>query len=94
MKEPLDNSKHKPATATEIEAGITVAVQSSDPDCAKFKGVIITPCEIGESGADWIMKGVKYGRAPRDKCDAALETIVKKLQTQFILANRHRRRSV
>jgi hypothetical protein len=82
---PVERSLLRPALKSEIEAAITLAVQRSDPACAKFLGAFITECEPNEAGAGWTLKGVKYGAAPRDKCDVALATITAKMQTQYVI---------
>ena len=76
----------RPALQAEIEAGITLAVQKSDPECAEFVWAFIAKGERHGPGARWTIRGVKYGRAPRDKCDAVLAKITAKLQTQFVVA--------
>lgn len=81
----MERSLLRPALKSEIEAAITSAVQRSDPACAKFLGAFIAECEPNAAGAGWILKGVRYGAAPRDKCDVALATITAKMQTQYVI---------
>ena len=81
----MERSLLRPALKSEIEAAITLAVQRSDPACAKFLRAFITECEPNEAGARWTLKGVKYGAAPRDKCDVALAMVTAKMQTQYVI---------
>jgi hypothetical protein len=84
-KKAVEASLLRPALKSEIEAAITSAVQKSDPACAKFVTALIAACEVSKAPAGWALQGVKYGGAPRDKCDAALNTITAKLQTQYVI---------
>jgi hypothetical protein len=81
----VDDTLRRPALKSEIEAAITSSVRGSDPACAKFVGAIIAECKNGKVAAGWILKGVKYGKAPRDRCDAALTAIMSKLQGQYVI---------
>jgi hypothetical protein len=85
-KRRAKNQFHRPALQAEIEAGITLAVQRSDPECAKFVWAFITKGEKTAAGALWTIRGVKYGRAPREKCDAVLAKVTARMQTQFVIA--------
>jgi hypothetical protein len=77
----------RPALKSEIEAAITSQVKQSDPACEKFAGAIITDGEPKGEGAGWTLRGVKYGGAPRAKCDAALAKIMPTMQGQYLVLN-------
>jgi hypothetical protein len=81
----VGDTLRRPALKSELEAAITSSVRSSDPTCAKFVGAIIAECKKSEVAAGWTVKGVRYGKAPRDKCDAALASVINKLQAQYVL---------
>jgi hypothetical protein len=72
-----------------LQAAITKAVKKADPKCAGFVGVIVqreTPKT--QLDANWAIKGVRFGKADRDKCSQALATIVERMQREFSLAKR------
>jgi hypothetical protein len=50
-----------------------------------FIGVIVQRASSLE--ANWTIKGVKYGRANRDMANAALATIVERMQHEFGLSD-------
>lgn len=81
----MSDTLRRPALKSEIEAAIVSSVRSSDPACAGFVGAIIAECKKSEVAAGWTLRGVKYGKAPRHKCDAALATVIGKLQTQYVI---------
>lgn len=85
MRKSLKSSFHREVTKAEIEFAITSAVQQSDPSCAAFSGAIIELCPYRPTGANWVLKGVRYGRAPRATCDEVLLRIVEKLEAQFVV---------
>jgi hypothetical protein len=77
-------AKRRILTRAELEVAITNAVRASDPECSIFVGVIverITPRSRVE--ASWTVKGIRYGRADRNQCDAALAKVLKSLQLEF-----------
>jgi hypothetical protein len=70
-----------------LQAAITKAVKTADPKCAGFVGVIVqreTPKM--QFDANWAIKGVRFGKADRDKSSLALATIVERMQREFSLA--------
>jgi hypothetical protein len=70
-----------------LQSAITEAVKKADPDCEAFVGVIVqreTPKSL--FAANWVLRGVKFGRADRDKSGLALATVVKRMQREFSLA--------
>jgi hypothetical protein len=67
-----------------LQSAITEAVKKSDPGCQLFVGVIVertTP--KSRFDANWEIKGIKFGKANRDKCSQALATIVERMQREF-----------
>jgi hypothetical protein len=70
-----------------LQSAITEAVKQADPDCEAFVGVIVqreTP--KARLDANWALKGVRFGKADRDKSRKALTTIVERMQREFVLA--------
>jgi hypothetical protein len=71
-----------------LQEAITAGVKKADTSCASFMGVIVQRA-IAESSleANWTIRGIKYGRASRDKANAALATIVERMQHEFSLSH-------
>jgi hypothetical protein len=60
-------------TRAALELAIADAVRESDPHCVPFVGIIVErviPHPPG--GPNWAVKGIKYGKADRDRCHAAI----------------------
>jgi hypothetical protein len=86
-KKPSDNRSS--VSRERLQSAITKAVKKADPKCAGFVGVIVqreTPKT--QLDANWAIKGVRFGKADRDKCSLALATIVERMQREFSLAKR------
>jgi hypothetical protein len=61
--------------------------QESGPRFEGFVGVIVQRESPKERlDANWAVKGVKFGKADRDKSSKALATIVERMQREFVLA--------
>jgi hypothetical protein len=83
---PLDN--RKPISQEEIQAAITGAVKKADPDCEPFVGVIVERTKRGSlAEANWAIRGIKFGRADRNKASDAINRIVQRMQCDFNLSN-------
>jgi hypothetical protein len=84
-KEPLDDRSS--VSLERLQSAITEAVKKSDPGCECFVGVIVqreTP--TARFGANWAIRGVRFGKANRDKSTQALATITERMQREFRLA--------
>jgi hypothetical protein len=69
-----------------LESAITEAVKA-EPDCEAFVGVVVMPEQPkSRSDANWSIKGVKFGRADRDKSSQVLASIVERMQREFRLS--------
>ena len=65
---------------------IAAAVKKSDPQCEPFVGVLIEHhAPRSREDTNWAVKGIRFGRADRGKCSAALAVIVDKMQGAFEL---------
>jgi hypothetical protein len=76
--------KRTSVTRAALETTITSAVRETDPQCGAFVGVIVervVPKSL--ESINWALKGVKYGKADRDRCDAALSQFLAKKQSEF-----------
>jgi CspA family cold shock protein len=82
----IDNAKVKrtPITRAALELAITETIRANDSQCQGLVGVIVervVPKLPGD--ANWAVKGIKYGKADRDRCSAALSDCVKQGQQEF-----------
>jgi hypothetical protein len=70
-----------------LQAAITKAVKKADPKCAGFVGVIVQR-ETPKTPLDpnWTIKGIRFGKADRNKSNLALATIIERMQREFSLA--------
>jgi hypothetical protein len=71
-----------------LQSAITEAVQKAEPACETFVGVVvqrITP--KSRFDANWALKGVKFGRADREKANQAVTTVVERMQREFRLSD-------
>jgi CspA family cold shock protein len=83
-----DKSVRKPITRIELEQSLANAVRSVGPECEAFVGVIIERVAPETSGgANWAIKGVRYGRTDRDRSEAALGIALHEQQLEYILSD-------
>jgi len=70
-----------------LQSAITEAVRTFDSDCELFMGVFVEKTTAkSKTDANWTVKGIKYGKADREKCTKALATIVESMQREFNLS--------
>ena len=80
----------KPIARAELEQSLAGAVRTIAPECQAFVGVIIervVPQLRG--GVNWAVKGVRYGKADRDRCEAALGVCLREKQLEYVLSDEH-----
>ena len=71
-----------------LEAAITAAVKKSSPSCEPFVGIFVERVAPGSAdGANWAVKGVKFGRSEREQCNSALSVIIERLKREFEIAD-------
>jgi cold shock CspA family protein len=71
-------------TRAALELTIAEAVRESDPECKALIGVIVERVKpTSPGGANWAIKGIKYGKAERDRCSAAISSCVAEVQAEF-----------
>ena len=71
-------------TRTALEATLVESVRASDPKCEGLIGIIVERVVSRSSDvANWAVKGVKYGRAEREPCSAAVSKCVEESQREF-----------
>ena len=75
-------------TRTALEGTITERVKNSSAECEQFVGVIIEYVKPSKPGdANWGLKGVRYGKADREACAAALSVLVAEGQLELELSD-------
>ncbi len=80
--------KRNPITPDDLQSVIAKAVRDGEAECQALIGVFIE-CIVPKSRGDvnWALKGVRYGKADRVKCDAAISVIVERLQHEYFVAD-------
>jgi CspA family cold shock protein len=80
--------KRKPITQAELETALAEAVRAHDAQCEGLKGIIVERVRpTSPAGSNWHVKGVKYGKAERDRCDAALSICIEKMQREIEISD-------
>jgi cold shock CspA family protein len=88
VRKKSGNSNRKPITRATLERCLTDDVRKAAPECEGFVGVIIqavTP-EVAD-GINWVVKGVKYGKADRSRCETVLGTVLREKQQNYVLVD-------
>jgi hypothetical protein len=85
---PLSKSdKPSAVSRKQLESAITKVVKSV-LDCEAFVGVIIQRIEPKSStDPNWAVRGVRFGKADRDKSGKVLATVVERMQREFSLTD-------
>ena len=80
--------KRRAIARAALELAIVDAVRQSDPECKALIAVIIERVvPKSPEGANWAVKGVKYGSAERDRCSGAISSCVEAVQRDFDILN-------
>jgi hypothetical protein len=80
--------KRKLITQPELETALAEAVRAHDAQCEGLIGVIVEHVRpASPAGSNWRVKGVKYGKAERDRCAAALSICVEKMQREIEISD-------
>jgi cold shock protein len=90
VRKKSGNSDRKPITRAILERCLTDTVRKAAPECEGFVGVIIQmvmPEVLG--GVNWVVKGVKYGKANRSRCETVLGTTLREKQQNYVLVDDH-----
>jgi cold shock CspA family protein len=75
-------------TQAELEAALADAVRAHDAQCEGLVGIILERVSpASPTGSNWSVKGVKYGKAERDRCDVALSICVEEMQREFEISD-------
>jgi hypothetical protein len=82
------SSSRAPIKCAVLEAAIATAVKRSNPSCEPFIGVYVERnAPQSSDDANWTLKGIKFGRAEREPCNAALSVIVERLKREFEISD-------
>jgi cold shock protein len=88
MRDKSNPPDRKPITLATLERSLTDAVRKVAPECEAFVGVIVervvpkTP-----DGVNWVVKGVRYGKANRNRCETALGLSLHEKQQEYSLVD-------
>jgi len=67
-----------------LESALTENVRGSDPQCEGLIEIIVERVvPASPDGANWAVKGVKYGKTDREVCNAAISKFVEEGQREF-----------
>jgi len=85
---PMSSEFEQPQRASidrkALEAAIAADVKTSDPSCEGFAGVVLERSSaVTSENANWAIKGIRFGRAARDKCATAIVSVVERMQRQY-----------
>lgn len=75
-------------TRAALELAIAEAARSSCPECSGLIAIMIervAPKTPG--GANWTVKGIRFGKADRDRCAAAISKLVEDGQIEFEISD-------
>jgi hypothetical protein len=88
---PRLNGRHggrSPIASANLELAITEAIRKRAPGCESFVGVIVQQTmPKSRFDANWAVRGVKFGKADREKVNEAIAAIVERMQREFRLAD-------
>jgi hypothetical protein len=74
----------KPIARSALERALAESVRTGDPECESFVGVLLERLAPAQRGSpNWVVKGVKYGKADRSRCGALLAKCVEDAQLEF-----------
>ena len=81
------SDKRSVVSRKHLESAVTKVVKSV-LDCEAFVGVIIQRKEPKSStDPNWAVRGVRFGKADRDKSGKVLATVVERMQREFSLTD-------
>jgi hypothetical protein len=70
-----------------LESAITEAVKKSAPECKQFIGVIVErESPIAQSGSNWDVRGVRFGKSDRKKASDALSNVLERFRREYSLS--------
>jgi hypothetical protein len=86
-KKPAFNGR-TPMSCEGLEAAITEVVKKMEPGCEGLVGVIVMHQAAKlPSDTNWTLRGVRFGRADREKASKAIAVVVELGQRDFYLSD-------
>jgi hypothetical protein len=86
LKKKSDNERSS-ISREELESAITDAVRKADPAFETFAGVIVQrERPKGDSEVNWAIRGIRFGKADREKSREAVAIVVERMQRELSLA--------
>jgi hypothetical protein len=83
-----NNLKRTPIPRAALELALAERIRASDQQCEGFLKVFVERVvATSPGGANWAVKGVKYGKAVRDKCNVAIIRYVEESQLEFEISD-------
>jgi hypothetical protein len=83
-----NNLKRTPIPRAALERALAERIRATDRECQGFLKIFVERVvPISHGGANWAVKGVKYGKAERDKCNAAITRCVEESQLEFEISD-------
>jgi hypothetical protein len=83
-RETKPEGHRRPVTCADLEQKLTEAVRTSHAEFEAFVGVVVERVTAASPGsANWAIRGVKFGRANRDRSSAVLSRCVEGAQQEF-----------
>jgi len=71
-----------------LELAIASAVKGCHPRCEPFIGVFIERfAPKSPEDTNWAVKGIRFGKAERQNCSAALTVIIERLKQEFEISD-------
>jgi hypothetical protein len=71
-----------------LELTIADVARGSDPHCKPLVGVVVERVvPKSPDGVNWAVKGVKYGKADRERCAAGMSNFLKEGLRKFEIAD-------
>lgn len=88
---PRAKARHgnrSPIASANLETAIAEAIRQRVPGCESLVGVIVQQTRPkSRFDANWVVRGVKFGRADREKVNEAITGIVETMQREYILSD-------
>jgi hypothetical protein len=79
--------KRTPIPRAALELALADRIRASDQQCEGFLKIFVERVATSPGGANWAVKGVKYGKAVRDKCNVAIIRYVEESQLEFEISD-------
>jgi hypothetical protein len=79
-----ENDSRDRIKSAALEAAISTAVKKSDPSCEGFVGVFLRrSLPRSDEDTNWDVRGIRFGKAQREQCEAALSVIIARMKQEF-----------